>query len=143
MGYFCDKLDGSSTGLILNLKAYNVLGIHIGKKTNNKWNIGRILKHQIYDYQKKYLNDINQKVPNIHLKINIINNNIENIHKREDLNRNVNELINRENKGNECLKDKKKIKEYYEIKINKDIIPCSYLNEFKDFGLDISLLNMD
>ena len=41
------------------------------------------------------------------------------------------------------LKDKKKIKEYYEIKINKDIIPCSYLNEFKDFGLDISLLNMD
>ena len=52
MGHFCDTMDGSSGGPILNLKTYNVLGIHIGKKFNNKWNIGRILKHPIYDFQK-------------------------------------------------------------------------------------------
>ena len=139
MGHFCDTLNGSSGGPILNLQTYNVLGIHKGKKTNNNWNIGRILKHPIYDFQKKYLNDINQKVPNIYLKNNIINKNVKNIPKREDSNGNINEFINKEN----VIKDKKEIKEYYEIKINKDIIPCSYLNDFKDIGFDISLLNMD
>ena len=139
MGHFCDTMNGSSGGPILNLQTYNVLGIHKGKKTNNNWNIGRILKHPIYDFQKKYLNDINQKVPNIYLKNNIINKNVKNIPKREDSNGNINEFINKEN----VIKDKKEIKEYYEIKINKDIIPCSYLNDFKDIGFDISLLNMD
>ena len=113
---------------ILNLKTYNILGFLIGKKANNKWNIGRILKHPIYDFQKKYLKNINQKVPNIYLKNNTINNNVKNIHKREDSNGKLDELINNENdifkedKRNECLKDKKEIKEYSEIKINKDII---------------------
>ena len=149
MGHFCDTMYGSSGGPILNLNTYNVLGVHTGKRANNKVNIGKILKHPIYDFQKKYLNNINQKVPNIYLKNNIINNNVKNIHKREDSNGNIDELINNENdifkedKRNECLKDKKEIKEYSEIKINKDIIPFSYLNEFKDFGFDISLLKMD
>ena len=178
MGHFCDTMDGSSGGPILNLNTYKVLGVHTGKRANNKVNIGKILKHPIYDFQKKYLNNINQKVPNIYLKNNTINNNtinnntinnntinnntinnnIKNIHKKEDSNRKIDELINKENdifkedKRNRYLKDieddskkenKKEIKEYSEIKIIKDIISCSYLNEFKDIGFDISLLKMD
>jgi len=148
MAHFCDTLEGSSGGPIFNLQTFNVLGIHKGKKTNYKWNVGKILKHPIYDFQKKYLSDINQKVPNIYLKNSIIVNNEKNIHKKEDSNGNINELINKENDTfekdrDEDLKDKKEIKEYSEIKLNKDIIPCSYLDEFKDFGFDISLLNMD
>jgi len=59
MAHFFDTLDGSSGGPIFDLQAYNVLGILKGKKTNYKWNVGKILKHPIYDFQKKYLNNIN------------------------------------------------------------------------------------
>ena len=54
MKHLCSTKDGSSGGPILYLQTYNVLGIHNGKKINCEWNIGTILKHPIYDFQKKY-----------------------------------------------------------------------------------------
>lgn len=94
MKHFCATKDGSSGGPILNLQTYNVLGIHNGKKINGEWNIGTILKHPIYDFQKKYKNNLNQK-----FIVNKLMNdeNFAKIKEKSKINNNVEDIHNGDN----------------------------------------------
>ena len=70
----CSTDNGSSGGPILSLETFRILSIHIGKDEYHNCNIGTILKFPINEFNKKYKNNLNQKIA-----INLRNsNNVEN-----------------------------------------------------------------
>ena len=120
--HFCATKDGSSGGPIINLQTYHVLGIHNGKKTNFKWNIGTILKHPIYDFQKKYKKNLNQKVVD-QVNITNISGNLDKIKEISTINNKVKDIYNKDNSINIEIFD------HYICKINYKL-SNNYINEF-------------
>ena len=120
--HFCATKDGSSGGPIINLQTYHVLGIHNGKKTNFKWNIGTILKHPIYDFQKKYKKNLNQKVVD-QVNLTNISGNLDKIKEISTINNKVKDIYNKDNSINIEIFD------HYICKINYKL-SNNYINEF-------------
>ena len=77
----CSTEEGSSGGPIFYLDTYRILAIHRGKHAMYNYNIGTILKFPINEFNKKYKNNINQK-----LTINSNNSNEKKIIKKDILN---------------------------------------------------------
>ena len=54
--HFCSTKEGSSGSPILNLKNYNVIGIHTGKHKNYNYNIGTLIKGPILEFNESETN---------------------------------------------------------------------------------------
>ena len=52
--HYCATEDGSSGGPILNLKTYQVIGVHIGEHKSHKYNVGTEIRYPIEDFNKLF-----------------------------------------------------------------------------------------
>ena len=114
--HFCSTKEGSSGSPILNLKNYNVIGIHTGKHKLHNYNIGTLIKGPILEFNEFETNKNND-------------NQLKNININEDIQNMGNKLKNIKLYNNDNIKaynnDNKK------EKILKNEIICIY-NKQKD-----------
>ena len=142
----CSTYKGSSgSPIILRYSDNSIIGLHFGSDKGGTTNLSTNFVFILNDI-KKYKKNNNEE--NINLKNSEIINKEKDIDKKRENTNSFEELKRndeyRNDKGEDYKYNKKKeTKEFYDIKITKDIIPYSYLNEYKDIGFDLSLLKLN
>ena len=118
--HFCSTKEGSSGSPILNLKNYNVIGIHTGKHKLHNYNIGTLIKGPILEFNEFETNKNND-------------NQLKNININEDIKNMGNKLKNIKLYNNDNIKaynnDNKK------EKILKNEIICIYNKQKEEIDL--------